>query len=158
MAIDTTECPVATTLASTYSGYKEDHTFKYELNVQITTGEIVWAPTPGLLGPDSDGDTLKFFGIEKKMMKGELYLGDGHYVGKEKSLIMYPEDMTDDVGHVRAIVEHAFARIKQNNCLHDHWRHGLQNHWMIWKICVHLTNIKFEDALHKHPHPLLQIK
>lgn len=66
MAIDTTECPVATTLAATYSGYQKDHTLKYELGAQIATGRIVWSPIPSLLGPEADQNVLEFFGVQKK--------------------------------------------------------------------------------------------
>jgi hypothetical protein len=62
----TTECLVATTLRQRILDTKK----KYELSVQIATGEIVWAPVPG---PDADGDVLKFHGLQEIMLKGEYF-------------------------------------------------------------------------------------
>lgn len=42
------------------------------------------------------------------MTRKEKFLGDGHYVGAEKSLIKYSEDMTKEIGHVRSIIERVF--------------------------------------------------
>jgi len=158
-ALDVSECPVATSLASLYSGYKKKHTLKYECGCKISTGRIVWAPVPGLLGTQADVDCFYFYQIYKQMQEGEKFVGDGHYIGLPKSLVQTPQEMTVDIGHVRAIIEHVFHRIKEFDCLAQPWRHGVEHHWIVWKIVVNITNIKFEfDPVHKLPHPLLDIK
>jgi hypothetical protein len=159
MAIDTTECPVRSDISALYSGYKQEHTLKYEAACHIATGEFVWAPEMGLLGPDADQDVFQFNHITKYMLDHEMFLGDGHYVGLPHSWAHTKTQMTDEVGHVRAIIEHAFCRLKQFHCLVLLWRHDYAKHHMAWKICVHVTNIKMKDEpLHKHPHELLFIE
>lgn len=54
---------------------------KYELGCAIGTGIIVWAPVPGCEGPRADQDVLHCYKIYDHMLKEELYLADGHYVG-----------------------------------------------------------------------------
>lgn len=159
IAIDTTECPIASGQGALYSGYKKDHTLKYEAAVSIVEGIFVWAPVPGLLGPGADQDACRFYHIADQMKKNEKYLGDGHYVGLEKSLV---RDMTefqkvrDEYGHVRAIVEHAFSRMKNFSCMEYHWRYDVAKHYLAYKLCVHLTNIIFRTKpLHTKPHPLV---
>jgi hypothetical protein len=149
VVVDTTECEIHSTLNATYSGYKKKFTFKYEVGVQIASGKAVWAPVPGLLGPDADQDSFYYFGIYKHMERGEKFLGDGHYVGLPYSLIEKREEMTNEIREVRAIVEHFFARLKQFECLKSPWRHSLDKHFVVFNVCVQLTNIKLDfEPLH----------
>lgn len=156
VVIDTTECPIASTFRATYSGYKRDHTFKYELGVQIASGEIVWAPTPGFLGPEADQNVFGENKIIDLMLPNEKFVGDGHYIGLPHSLIQTPEKMTENVAHVRAIIEHVFGRLKEFHCLATAWRHNENFHYVAWQVCVHVTNMKLtESPIHEHPHILL---
>ncbi len=156
--IDTTECPIACGLTATYSGYKKYNSLKYELGVSVASGRFVWAPTPGLLGPDSDTDCFFHFKIWERFLPGEMFLGDGHYSGLPFSFVPSGSELTIEDQHVRAIVEHAIGKLKHWHCLSVPWHHDLSLHHVAFSVCVNVTNIQFEfQPCHKHPHELLKL-
>lgn len=160
VAIDCTECPLATQYNYFYSGYKKKKTLKYEIAVSIINAVIVWCPVPGFPGPVAYRDVFLKNKIFNEMNNEELFIGDDHYIGLPKSKIV-DKNMSiiykdKYVVHIRQIVEHAIGRIKDFS-LTSPWRHELELHYVAFKICAQLTNIKFRfQPLHKEPHPLLQ--
>lgn len=153
MIIDTTECPIATTLGAAYSGYKKKHTFKYELGIAIGTGKFVWAPTPGLLGPNADQDSFRYFGIATVFQPWELFLGDGHYVGLPHCFFPTIASMTKRDRKIRSYIEHAIGRLKKWSCLETPWRHKYEIHYVVFGVCVHITNMMLdEQPLFHLPH------
>lgn len=161
VAIDTTECPVASGFKAIYSGYKKKHTLKYEAAVSLYSREFVWAPVPSVRGPEADQTAFNFYKIYEHMLEDELFIGDGHYAGLCKSMVGTLDEfriVKDYYSKVRAIVEHAFNRLKNFNCMAQPWRHDVTAHWRAYKICLHVTNIIFRiKPLHKEPHPFLFI-
>lgn len=152
LIIDTTECPIRCQLNATYSGYKKDHTFKYEIACQVVTGRICWAPFTTLLGPDSDKDVFYFHKLCDNLKDGEKILGDLHYSGLSHSFIKKKEEMTVDIRNVRGTIEHVIRRLKQGyHCLDHPWRHSLDKHCHAFNVAVHLTNIRFLfEPLHEN--------
>lgn len=132
---------------------------KYEAAISLGTGLFVWCPVPGTRGPTADQTLFHKYGIAGKMDENELFLGDGHYIGLPHSFVQTLHQMkqlNEKVGHVRAIVEHAFSRLKDFNCLVAPFRHSLCMHHVVFKICIHVTNLKFKyQPLHQLPHRLL---
>ena len=116
----------------------------------------MWAPIPGLLGPDADQDCYRYFKIFDQMLDDEYILGDGHYVGLPKSKITSLTQLTKEVSHVRAIIEHVNERVKNWHILHCPYRHNIKSHHVVFKLCVHITNLQMKYApVHDHPHPSL---
>jgi len=106
--IDTTECKVNTSLAGFYSGYKKEYTIKYEVGIGSVNQKFVWAPIPGLPGPDADQDSYKFYKLAEQIGDNEEILGDGHYVGQNKSVIKTMKQYQiyrKEFGEVRAAVK-----------------------------------------------------
>jgi len=122
----------------------------------ISTGRIVWAPVPGLMGPDADQDSYYFFKIFEEMGEDEFILGDGHYAGVFKSKLKNLSELTKDVQHVRAIIEHVNGRIKNWNIMFAPFRGAIEKHHVVFKLCTHITNLQFfYEPVHKTPHHLL---
>lgn len=156
IVVDTTECPVASTEDVLYSGYKGKETLKYEVGVAIGTGRFVWAPTPGLLGPDSDQFCYRFFGLTSRLRAFELVLGDSHYIGESHSYVKSSSEYTKLVKRVRVIIENAINRLKKWNVLVLPWRHAVEIHHVVFTLVVHIANIEMENnPIRTLPHPAL---
>lgn len=116
----------------------------------------MWAPTPGVLGPDSDQFTFRFNNLVSQLQPSELFLGDSHYIGELCSLAQRKPDYTKLLKSVRVIVENAIDRLKKWYALYTPWRHAIEIHHVIFKIIVHIANIEMEDhPLQTVPHPAL---
>lgn len=90
------------------------------------------------------------------MKPDEKFLGDGHYTGLSHSMHRTLEDITQEDCNIRAIIEHAIHRLKAWGCLHTPWRHLFENHFVAFKLSVHLTNIQFDFApVHVNVNPNL---
>ena len=87
------------------------------------------------------------------MNEDEYILGDGHYLGVFKSKLNV---LTQEVQHVRAIIEHVNGKLKNWNILFAPFRGAIEKHHAVFKICAHITNLQFYyKPVHKIPHPLL---
>lgn len=143
LLIDTTECPVASTSAATYSGYKKNNTFKYEAAVGITSGKFHWAPIPGDTGPTADETVFKKNNITRFLQNNEFILGDGKYKNVSHA-IPHHEETKKIRQQVRSLIENAFGRLKHFHCLVYPWRHSLEKHHVVFRVCIHITNITID--------------
>jgi hypothetical protein len=44
----------------------------------------------------------------------------------------------------RVIVENAFGRLKNFHILAAPFRHALEKHHVVWRVCVEITNMKID--------------
>ena len=86
----------------------KEHTIKQEVGISTVNQKFVWAPIPGLPGPDADQDSYKFYKLAEQIGDNEEILGDGHYVGQNKSVIKTMKQYQiyrKEFGEVRAAVK-----------------------------------------------------
>jgi hypothetical protein len=77
------------------------------------------------------------------LKKKEKVLGDGHYQCFEHCLTSIPA-ISKEYNKKRFIIENAFGRLKDFNCLVLLFWHALEKHHVVWKVYVKITNMKID--------------
>src|SRR5688572_4121221 len=95
------------------SGYKKDHTLKYEAACQITSGRICWSPVPALPGLTADIQLYEFYNLGGKLENGEYFLGDSHYQSIPNCL----KNESENYNKLQSLIKQLFERLKTFNCL-----------------------------------------
>eukprot|EP01133_Synstelium_polycarpum_P020626 gene20626-24771_t len=152
MAIDCTFCPYLTHDQSFYSFKHSDVGFKYEVGVNIETGEILWCRGP-YKGAASDVTIFRKHLKQTINVDGlERYIGDKGYQGEQQYLLTPVKkpangELTDQeniynnwVSHYRIIVENCFAKFKIFKCFSTPWRSSLKKHKQAFFLVVWLVN------------------
>lgn len=132
-----------------YSGKSKKHVIKYEVGVNIKTGEIAWI-FGGVPGSVHDLTIARNSGILNLLDEGELIMADKAYVGQWQFVTPFKRTETQEkvefnleLGRVREIVEHSLGRIKKFRCLSTKWRHNLNLHHIAFYVVASLINIEF---------------
>lgn len=176
LIVDGTVCPInrpSNTEDMLYhlSGKHKSVCIKYEVGVNVVTGEIVWVGGP-IGGSVHDMLLLRMGGLLDRMEPGEKMLADKGYVGEDESdKILTPtkrdrgmeeRDLPVEVQlrnrkiqNVRVLVEHSIGRIKRFSILRDRFRNVLEMHGMVFRVCCKLTNLDLvyfplRNAPHAH--------
>jgi hypothetical protein len=152
MALDVTECPVHQPLdyeeqKKFYSGKAGTHTVKYELAVEVHTGLLVWFQGP-YYGATHDLTIVRQSGILDFLLPSEFILADKAYVGEHKLVTAFKNPSTPDEHAInsifyaqRTIVENSFQRFKSFQFTQQHWRHGIELHFIAMKALAQIVNI-----------------
>eukprot|EP01088_Endostelium_zonatum_P018457 TRINITY_DN5937_c0_g1_i1.p1 TRINITY_DN5937_c0_g1~~TRINITY_DN5937_c0_g1_i1.p1 ORF type:complete len:293 (-),score=20.15 TRINITY_DN5937_c0_g1_i1:93-971(-) len=154
--VDVTECLIARSSDDYiqwefYSGKKKRHTLKYEIIARVTDGQIVWVngPFPGWM---SDIQLLRHGKFEDLLTPGELILGDKAYHGHLNVIVPFKKPKNGErtiqqtlvnamIGSLRQVIENAIRQIKKFKCLSHPWRHSLDDHPKVFKICSILAQL-----------------
>ena len=119
---------------------------RYEIAVNIQTGDIVWLNGPFPCGEFND---IKFFkkNLQKMLLPGEKVEADGIYrnvdgVRSKGDFVLISDKRAK--GRVRGRHETENGRFKFWNCLKETWRHPLKKHKYAFAAVVVITQIAFE--------------
>jgi hypothetical protein len=152
MVLDATECEIERPEDPTfqrlyYSGKVGYHTIKYEIAVEIESGEICWA-AGGEPGSMADITLCRKYQIGSHLLPGEGILADKGYIGETylRTPIKAPQTnaakvVNHVIGTLREIVEHVFDRFKLFGCLSQRWRHDLQLHPLVFFVIAEIVNL-----------------
>jgi hypothetical protein len=124
------------------------HTIKYEIGVDIQTGNILWV-FGGVPGAVSDSTLLRISGLLDQMEPGEFLLGDKGYHGmrgvitpeKRKRLSAQEELDAAMINEHRVTVERTIGRFKFFQILSHKWRHSRGKHRLMFSTIAHIVNI-----------------
>jgi len=161
MTLDGIECPIHRPLDNAtqqqyYSGKKKQHTIKYEIGIQLTSGKIVWM-AGGDPGSVHDLEVSRACGVIGKLLPGEMILADKAYIGEDCFLHPFKPATTEEeqafnstISSIRETVEHTIGRIKLFQFTQHKWRHHLDLHIIAFKVLCHVLNIELEfHPVHK---------
>ncbi len=152
--IDGTECRIKrftnwADQAIYYSNKKKIHAVKYQVCVNICSGDIchisiMW---PGRAHDKRIFDNFIPF-VKNEMRENEKFLGDKGYVGS--NLIVTPikgSNLLEEqlaynytIGAVRVLVERVIGRMKIFQCLVQKWRHPIEFHEVVFNCIGKLVN------------------
>ena len=132
-----------------YSGKKRKHTIKYEIGIQLQTGNIVWL-AGGVPGSVHDLTLLRSCNLLSKLFYGEFILADKAYIGE--TCLLHPikpastieeKEFNATISSIHETVEHTIQRIKIFGFTQQKWRHNLNLHPIAFKVICHTLNIEF---------------
>lgn len=156
VSVDTTYCAVWMNVSDWeyqrpfYSGYAGLHCLKYEIAVQVWTGELVWLVGP-FFGSKHDLTIARLSGFLNMLLPGEhayadkLYEGDPRllvpFKGRSWQLSHHQFVWNDFHRRVRVRCENAIGRIMRFGCLQAAWRHRLSRHAIAFYCCAQLAQL-----------------
>ena len=152
MVVDVTECPLQRPSnfyfqREVYSGRTHQHSLKYEVGVELTTGLYVWFQG-AYPGSWNDLTIARSSGLLTKLKPGELLLADKIYVGEPQIITPFKEpksEIEEKINSIlyshRIIVENSLSRIKTFNCTQQKWRHSPFFHSKVFKVLINILNI-----------------
>jgi len=159
LIVDTTECLYERDTFGNiqklfYSGKSKSHSLKYEIGVQIETGNVCWVSGP-YRGSSSDITISRQSGIFDQLLQDEWVLADTAYYGEQMFLhpIKNVRNMNDvslknfniQLSSIRETVEHSIGRIKKMKFCTETFRHGWEKHQQCFFIACHLLNLELVD-------------
>lgn len=116
---------------------------RYEIGLNIRTGDIVWANGPFPCGTYPDRKIARDKGLEKSLDEGEKYVADGGYRGGTKSVT--PNGLNNNEQRMQQLVrsrhETVNARFKHFGALERVFRHKPHKHGVVFGAIVNITQI-----------------
>lgn len=156
MSVDTTPCPLQINVSDWayqkpfYSEHDGMHCLKYEIGIQIWTGQLVWVAGP-YFGSASDLTIVRNSGFLNLLGARECAYADKIYVGEPSLLIPFRGRdwqlsheqwiWNDFHRRLRVRVENAIGRIKHFHCLRIPWRHKISQHVIAFWCCAQIAAI-----------------
>lgn len=126
---------------------------RYEVGLNIQTGDLVWLNGPFPCGRYPDGVIATREGLEECLDAGEKYVCDGGYYGPRA---VKPNGLNNADQHMKSVVrarhETVNRRFKQFGILEHVFRHRLQRHGVVVWAIANITQIGIEDGT-----PLFQV-
>jgi hypothetical protein len=127
---------------------------RYEIGLNIQTGDIVWTNGPFACGAYSDRKIAKEEGLEYCLADGEKYIADAGYRGGRA---VTPNGQNDNEqwmqSKVRARHETLNRRLKQFGVLEQTFRHDRSKHRAVFSAIANLTQITLREES-----PLFQVE
>lgn len=116
---------------------------KYELGINMVTGEIVWMNGP-FRGATPDisicrSGLLKVLPVVERVLADKGYIGELQIVTPEKNRIDHPEDA--DLNRHRQLVERVIGRIKFFRICEAKYRGDLNKHQTLMNVICRLCNL-----------------
>ena len=154
MSVDGTDFKINTpSPASTkWFSFKIRHAgLRYEVGLNIQTGDIVWSNGPFPAGEWTD---IRIFlsDLASKLKQGEKVEADLGYRGWEDKVedpticIPNTEEMVEMKAMVRARHEMVNARLKTFCALRNSWRHDRSHHGLAFRCIVMMVQLTFESG------------
>lgn len=152
--LDATDCETTNQGKSkkAFYSFKFRHNgLRYEIGINIRTGDIVWIMGPWPCGDWPDVECLRS-DLKHHLEEDERLETDDGYIGEDPCITLCPAGvraMESDSWHkkrgeVRSRGETANHRLKTYKVLGGKFRHDLEKHSMCFRACAVLTQLSFE--------------
>lgn len=158
MSVDGTDFKINHPSANTgisltsYYSYKINHSgLRYEVALNIQSGDIVWTSGPF---PPGEWPGIRIFlsGLAHKLRPGEKveadqgYQGWAQYIEDPNFMVPNNEHMATQKTNVRARHEMVNNRLKNFHCLKNAWRHHRDHHGIAFRCVAIVVQLSLESG------------
>ena len=118
---------------------------RYEVGLNIRTGQVVWIHGPFPCGEWPDLNIFRV-GLKQMLTGGGKVIADAGYEGEPDYVVLPTGDMSLLANRVRRRHEHVNKRFKQFQILHRCFRHKVDKHQDVFCAVAVITEIALENG------------